>query len=53
MLPTLLPMLTTAAALFDATDFGFEIKWDGIRALTAVDRRLLSLAKCPCVILLH
>ena len=37
MLPQVLPMLTTAAAPFDAADYSFEIKWDGIRALAAVD----------------
>jgi DNA ligase D-like protein (predicted ligase) len=32
----LLPMLATAAAPFDAADFSFEVKWDGVRALAAV-----------------
>src|SRR6202158_6450532 len=29
----LLPMLATAAAPFDAEDYLFEVKWDGVRAL--------------------
>jgi ATP-dependent DNA ligase len=33
-----LPMLATAAAPFDAEDYSFEIKWDGVRALAAVER---------------
>jgi ATP-dependent DNA ligase len=37
MLPQVLPMLATSAAPFDAADYHFEIKWDGIRALTAVE----------------
>jgi bifunctional non-homologous end joining protein LigD len=37
MLPTLLPMLAMSGDPFDAPDYRFEIKWDGIRALAAVD----------------
>ena len=37
MLPTLLPMLATAATPFDAPAYSFEIKWDGVRALAAVE----------------
>lgn len=37
MLPQVLPMLATAAGPFDAADYSFEIKWDGIRALAAVE----------------
>src|SRR5215831_19243603 len=33
----LLPMLATAARPFDAADFSFEVKWDGVRALAAVE----------------
>jgi bifunctional non-homologous end joining protein LigD len=37
MLPQLLPMLAVPAAPFDASEYSFEIKWDGIRALAAVE----------------
>jgi ATP-dependent DNA ligase len=37
MLPQLLPMLAVASEPFDAPDYHFEIKWDGVRALGAVD----------------
>jgi bifunctional non-homologous end joining protein LigD len=30
-------MLAVPAAPFDSPEFSFEIKWDGIRALAAVD----------------
>jgi ATP-dependent DNA ligase len=30
-------MLAVPAAPFDSTEYGFEIKWDGIRALAAVE----------------
>ena len=33
----LLPMLATAAEPFDAPEYSFEIKWDGVRALAAVE----------------
>ena len=33
----LLPMLATAAAPFDSDEHVFEVKWDGVRALAAVD----------------
>jgi len=36
-LPQLLPMLAVPAAPFDAPEYSFEIKWDGIRALAAVE----------------
>jgi DNA ligase D-like protein (predicted ligase) len=32
-----LPMLATTAAPFDADDYLFEVKWDGVRALAAVE----------------
>jgi len=32
-----LPMLATAAAPFDAADYLFEVKWDGVRALALAD----------------
>src|SRR5262249_56154379 len=37
MLPQGLPMLAVAAKPFDSPDYSFEIKYDGVRALTAVD----------------
>jgi ATP-dependent DNA ligase len=37
MLPKLLPMLAVPAEPFDAAEYSFEIKWDGVRALAAVD----------------
>jgi len=37
MLPQIAPMLAVAASPFDAPDYVFEIKWDGVRALAAVD----------------
>ena len=37
MLPVLQPMLAVPAAPFDAAGYCFEIKWDGVRALAAVD----------------
>jgi ATP-dependent DNA ligase len=37
MLPQLLPMLAVPAAPFDSPEYSFEIKWDGIRALAAVE----------------
>jgi bifunctional non-homologous end joining protein LigD len=37
MLPKLLPMLAVPAELFDSAAYSFEVKWDGIRALAAVD----------------
>ena len=36
-LPQLLPMLAVPATPFDSAEYSFEIKWDGIRALAAVD----------------
>jgi bifunctional non-homologous end joining protein LigD len=36
MLPQLLPMLAVSSEPFDAPDYHFEIKWDGVRALGAV-----------------
>jgi ATP-dependent DNA ligase len=33
-----LPMLATKAAPFDSDDYLFEVKWDGVRALAAVDQ---------------
>ena len=37
MLPRLLPMLAVPAIPFDSLEYGFEIKWDGIRVLAAVE----------------
>jgi len=37
MLPQVLPMLAVAAEPFDAPECCFEIKYDGVRALAAVD----------------
>jgi ATP-dependent DNA ligase len=37
MLPQVMPMLAVAAEPFDSTDYSFEIKYDGVRALAAVD----------------
>jgi ATP-dependent DNA ligase len=37
MLPQLLPMLAVPARPFDAPDYSFEVKWDGIRALAALE----------------
>jgi DNA ligase D-like protein (predicted ligase) len=38
-----LPMLATQAAPFDAEDYLFEVKWDGVRALAAVEHDSWSL----------
>jgi ATP-dependent DNA ligase len=37
MLPILEPMLAVAAAPFDSEEHCFEVKWDGVRALAAVE----------------
>jgi ATP-dependent DNA ligase len=37
MVPQLLPMLAVPARPFDAPAYSFEVKWDGIRALAAVE----------------
>ena len=37
MLPRLLPMLAVPSEPFDSTEYNFEIKWDGIRVLAAVE----------------
>ena len=39
MTPLYLPMLAQAAEPFDHADYEFEIKWDGVRALGAVETR--------------
>jgi ATP-dependent DNA ligase len=39
MLPQVLPMLAVAAEPFDSPEYCFEIKYDGVRALAAVDER--------------
>jgi bifunctional non-homologous end joining protein LigD len=36
-------MLATKATPFDAEDYLFEVKWDGVRALTAVEQNSWSL----------
>jgi DNA ligase D-like protein (predicted ligase) len=38
-----LPMLATKAAPFDAEDYLFEVKWDGVRALATVNQCSWSL----------
>ena len=38
MLARLLPMLAVPAEPFDSPDYCFELKWDGIRALAAVEK---------------
>ena len=38
MMDPLLPMLATSASPFDSCDYVFEVKWDGVRALAAVDK---------------
>lgn len=37
MIPPLRPMLATSAQPFDSAEHVFEIKWDGVRALAAVE----------------
>src|SRR5262245_23126142 len=37
MLPQVLPMLAVAAEPFDSPEYCFEVKWDGVRALAAVE----------------
>ena len=37
MLPRLAPMLAVTAAPFDSPEYSFEVKWDGIRAMVAVE----------------
>jgi ATP-dependent DNA ligase len=37
MLPQVLPMLAVAGEPFDSPEYSFEIKYDGVRALAAVD----------------
>jgi hypothetical protein len=39
ILPPIQPMLAVPAAPFDAAGYCFEIKWDGVRTLAAVDQR--------------
>ncbi|HEV3448048.1 MAG TPA: hypothetical protein VG099_25640 [Gemmataceae bacterium] len=39
MKPLYLPMLAQAAEPFDHADYEFEVKWDGVRALGAVETR--------------
>jgi bifunctional non-homologous end joining protein LigD len=36
-LPRLAPMLAVPAAPFDSEEYSFEVKWDGVRALAAVE----------------
>jgi hypothetical protein len=51
MLPRLLPMLAVPAAPFDSPEYSFELKWDGIRALAAVETaswRLWGRQRGPC-----
>jgi ATP-dependent DNA ligase len=37
MIDSLLPMLAVSAPPFDSDDYFFEVKWDGVRALAAVE----------------
>lgn len=37
MLPQILPMLANQAEPFDSPEFLFEVKWDGVRGLAAVE----------------
>ena len=37
MLPQVMPMLAVPAMPFDSSEYSFEIKYDGVRALAAVD----------------
>jgi bifunctional non-homologous end joining protein LigD len=39
MLPALLPMLAVPAAPFDSLEYSFEVKWNGVRALAAVETK--------------
>jgi ATP-dependent DNA ligase len=39
MLPQVQPMLAVPSAPFDSAEYCFEIKWDGIRALAALDEK--------------
>ena len=38
MMDPLLPMLAISASPFDSCDYVFEVKWDGVRALAAVEK---------------
>jgi ATP-dependent DNA ligase len=38
MLPRLLPMLAVPAEPFDSPEYCFEVKWNGVRALAAVEK---------------
>ena len=37
MIPLLRPMLATRAGPFDSEEYSFEVKWDGVRALAAIE----------------
>jgi bifunctional non-homologous end joining protein LigD len=37
MLPRLLPMLAVPAEPFDSPEYSFEVKWNGVRALAALE----------------
>src|SRR3984957_8535152 len=37
MINPLMPMLATSASPFDSSDYFFEVKWDGVRALASVE----------------
>jgi ATP-dependent DNA ligase len=39
MVPHLLPMLAVPGRPFESADYVFEVKWDGIRALAALEAR--------------
>ena len=38
MMDPFLPMLATSASPFDSCDYVVEVKWDGVRALAAVEK---------------
>jgi len=44
MKDVLLPMLATASVPFDSDEYSFEVKWDGVRALAAVENRRWQLS---------
>jgi ATP-dependent DNA ligase len=43
MIDTIPPMLAQPAQPFDSDQYLFEVKWDGIRGLAAVERRTVRL----------
>jgi len=43
MIAPLPPMLATRATPFDSEEYVFELKWDGIRALAAIEEHVPGL----------